>query len=75
MKNTKGKTKTRDPEERNVTIGQGQAATGVMVPLPLMQGYGYPFESSEYPGMNVGVSLCSPVNLERPDVDLDCFRI
>lgn len=51
IKNIKGKAKTRDPEERHVTRGQDRAASGVVVPLPLMQGYGYPFESSEYPGL------------------------
>ena len=54
--NTKGKGKTRDPEERHVTGGQEQAASEVVIPLPLMHGYGYPFESSEYPGLYVGVS-------------------
>lgn len=56
LKNSKGKAKNGDVEARHVR-GQ-ERDNGVAVPLPLMYGYGYPFESSEYPGLSVEVSSC-----------------
>lgn len=60
MKSANGQAKSKDPEEREVRI-QGQNSA-VAAPLSLMEGYGYPFESSEFAGLSVGVSSL-PLNL------------
>jgi len=52
MKSANGQAKSKDPEEREVRI-QGQNSA-VAAPLSLMEGYGYPFESSEFAGLSVG---------------------
>lgn len=71
IKNSKGKMQTRELEEIHPRpLGQDHD-TAVVAPLPLMQGYGYPYESSEDHGLCLGVSTCSPVNLEYLTLRVD----